>query len=117
MCPPENVSAGQEYPAINNNKNMKNKTDKKKTSKIKKHTLPTVFGYTATAVCRALGKHGFKTADVRGIMKAKRVPINDTTVSIQTRAGVNGQRGEPAPLTREQISELKALIPTASAKN
>ena len=88
------------------------KTKKGKTKSSKKSPLGGLFGHSVTSVCRALGKAGLKTADVRAIMKAKKIAIADATVGIQTRAGVNGERGEPAPLTHEQIRELKALIPS-----
>lgn len=71
-----------------------------------------LFGFSVTAVCRALGKAGFETADVRAIMAAKNVPIADATVGIQVNAGRNGQRGDPASLTKEQLNELRGLIPS-----
>ena len=98
------------------------KTKKQSSKKVKaktKKSLGGLFGHSVTAVCRALGKAGFKTADVRAIMKAKRIAIADGTVSIQTRAGKLGEkdkgfRGEPAALTKDQFAELKALIPASA---
>ncbi len=98
------------------------KTKKHSSKKIKgkaKRSLGGLFDHSVTAVCRALGKAGFKMADVRAIMKAKKIAIADGTVSIQTRAGKlsdgdKGYRGEPAALTKDQLAELKALIPAAA---
>ena len=95
---------------------MKTKTKKAKKANGNPGSLGGLFGFSVVAVCRSLGREGFSTADVRGILQAKKIKIADGTVSIQTNAGKltkseKGYRGEPAPLTREQIRELKALIP------
>ena len=90
------------------------KTKKHSNKKPATKSLGKLFGHSVTSVCRALGKAGCKTADVRAIMKAKKIAIADATVGIQTRAGVNGERGEPPTLTKDQFAELKALIPAAA---
>ncbi len=66
-----------------------------------------VMNYPVTAVLRRLGKEGFDFAKARKAINAFDAGgISDTTVRIQIAAGRKGQRGEPAPLTKDQIKEL-----------
>lgn len=100
---------------------MKTKTKKAKKTNGHPGGLGGLFGFAVTAVCRALGKHGLNAADVRGILHAKKIKIADGTVSIQTSAGKlkptdKNYRGEPAPLTPEQVRELKALAAAPPVK-
>lgn len=74
-----------------------------------------LFGFAVTAVLRALGKHGATKAQAVAIMSAKKVEVAEATVQIQVCAGRAGKRGDPAPLTKDQFSELLALAPEAVA--
>ncbi|SRR6266478_4934105 len=85
----------------------------KKNGKEKVGALGGLFGHPVTAVLRRLGREGISTAHARAIMKAKRVKVSDTTVSIQVNAGRNkdADRGEPADLTAGQLAELCHAAP------
>ena len=84
-----------------------------KDKKEKVGVLGGVYGFPICAVLRRLGKEGLSTAHVRDIMKAKRVKVSDTTVSIQVNAGRNkdADRGKPADLTAGQLAELVHAAP------
>lgn len=66
-----------------------------------------VLGHTATAALRFLGKKGWKFDQARKAFDKLGVECSDTTIKIQLRAGSKGERGEPAPVTKEQFAELK----------
>lgn len=81
--------------------------------------LGQVCGHSCTSVLRALGKDGVTAAQARGIFASKTpeakalglpITIANGTVSIQIGKGKAGTM-DPAPLTKEQLTSLKALIP------
>jgi hypothetical protein len=90
----------------------------KKDSKENLGSLGGLFGQPVTAVLRRLGKEGISTAHARAIIKAMKVKMSDTTVSIQVNAGRNKDkdRGKPADLTAGQLSELIHAAPDPKAK-
>lgn len=73
--------------------------------------LGEVMGFAVTSVMRRLGKEGCSVAHVLAILKANKVTPSKATANIQVNAGKKGQRGEPAPLTKDQVAELKAMAP------
>lgn len=92
------------------------KTDNKQQRVAKKPARPTtgkrgdIFGHSATAVLRWMGKEGGWSKEDAG--KAVRTmggkDIADATVSIQLKAGAKGERGAPADITKKQAKELRA---------
>ena len=80
--------------------------------------LGEVMGFAVTSVMRRLGKEGCSTAHVIAILKANKITPSPATASIQVSAGKKGERGEPAPLTKEQVAELiaSATEPVAEPK-
>lgn len=83
----------------------------------KKKPLTEIFGYSPASVMRTLGREQFTVAEVREILKAKRIKCSDATVNMQVGNGRNGRMAGTesgkvnyAPLTREQVRELKSLI-------
>jgi len=103
------------------NKSKKTKV-KPKADKVKKTraTKPTasangrvtgkVFGYSIGAVLRRMGKEGISKQDAAKILAAKGIKSSQITISVNIDSGTGGfNRGEPAPLTAEQVKELKAL--------
>ncbi len=87
----------------------KSKTTKK-TDGPKLGKLGGLFGFTVVSVLRRLGKDGLTSAHVRDIMKAMKVKVQPTTVSIQLGNGKRGE-GKPAELTKAQVDELKKAAP------
>lgn len=69
-----------------------------------------IFGHSATSVIRALGKLHVPFKVVRKALEVKlgaeHVPSTNTIRAFLS-AGHLGQRGTPAPLTAEQLEELK----------
>ena len=65
-----------------------------------------LFGYNATAILRWMGKDEWTMEDAKKACKALGLDVADGTITAQLAAGRKGTRGEPAPLTKKQISEL-----------
>lgn len=66
-----------------------------------------LFGHSITAVIRRLGKEGWEYDDVYFLCGQTEVGAKElapTTIRIQLAAGKKGERGEPAPLTSEQLA-------------
>lgn len=68
-----------------------------------------LYGHTFTSVLRWMGKSGMDFASAKKVFDHHKVDINDTTIKIQLSAGQKGQRGEPAPLTKDEEKSIKAL--------
>jgi len=75
-----------------------------------------VCGFAATAVIRALAKHGMTIDETIAAMTKAAPGISEATIRIQHRAGQKGERGDPAPLTLEQIAELGGKPKKAPAR-
>lgn len=69
-----------------------------------------LFGHAITAIFRRLGKEGWAAKDAMTAVKKLGVECSPATAQIQVKAGAKGERGEPAPLTKEQLKELKAAV-------
>lgn len=67
-----------------------------------------LFGVSVTAVVRALGKMGWDFDKTQAALKRVGAEAAEATVRIQLRAGVKGERGEPAKLTADQIKQLES---------
>lgn len=76
----------------------------------KRNQLGQIFGMSVCAVLIRLGKEGCSAKDATGILAAQKLEVKPETVSWCISAGVRG-KGTPAELTREQVKELKAMIP------
>ncbi len=77
-------------------------------------TRAQIFGYPVTAVLRWMGVEGWSFADARAAINAFGAGgISDTTIRIQLPAGRKGDRGAPAPITKQQAAELKAAATKA----
>jgi len=67
-----------------------------------------LFDYPVAAVIRWMGKHGWTFADARKALDASGLDdVADDTIYAMLAAGKKGQRGEPAPLTVEEVAELE----------
>lgn len=67
----------------------------------------TLFGFAATAIIRWLGKQGASFDTAKQVLEGNGLAgLSDSTIKIQLRAGVKGDRGEPANLTEEQAKQL-----------
>lgn len=68
-----------------------------------------LFGYSITAVLRALGKVGWKFKETRDALNNLSLNgIADATIRAQLFAGRHGTRGEPAPLSKKNLSMIKS---------
>lgn len=68
-----------------------------------------LFGYSATAVMRWMGANGWSFDKAMAAFTGMGVDdLSETTFKIQLRAGVKGERGDPAPVTDKQAKELEA---------
>jgi AAA domain/UvrD-like helicase C-terminal domain len=73
-----------------------------------------IFGYSAAAVCRALGKMGATKKQTAAIMLKRKIKLSPVTISVQWDSGAGGfNRGEPAPLTKTEFAELMQDAPAA----
>jgi hypothetical protein len=75
-----------------------------------------IFGYSACAVAKALGKAGIKYSEADAIMRAHGIEMPKASLSVQLGFGRNPKawerHGEPAPLDAGQIESLRrALLP------
>jgi hypothetical protein len=75
-----------------------------------------ICGHVVTAVLRRLGKAGWAVDRALRLLTALELPVAESTVKIQVRAGVTGDRGDPAPLTKSQLADLEALCPLAPSQ-
>jgi hypothetical protein len=74
----------------------------------KKPKRPGIFGYKTTAVLRWMGKDGMKFAEAKKVLLAFGVTdIADATIHAQLRAGVKGERGPAAPLTKDEQEKIR----------
>ncbi len=76
-----------------------------------------IFGYSVAAVCRAMGKMGATKKQTLAVMKKLAKDTSEITVSVQWDSGNGGfNRGEPAPITKDQFAELMKDAPKAEEK-
>ena len=83
-----------------------------KTPKAKTTTKPVrrfVFGFSVSAVARALGRAGMKPADAVEAIHRYQPDASPLAVKTFIHAGKHGQRGKPASLSKKQLKELTAL--------
>ncbi len=67
-----------------------------------------LFGFPVTAVLRWMGKEGWTFHDARKVLDAYDLQeVADGTIRTQLGCGKRGERGEPAPLTPEQVKQLE----------
>ena len=73
-----------------------------------------VLGHSACAVAKALGRAGIKLEEADRILRGHGVEMSRASLSVQLGFGRNPatweKRGQPAPLTEEQIAELRKVI-------
>ncbi|MBC2593851.1 hypothetical protein H5P28_06215 [Ruficoccus amylovorans] len=71
---------------------------------------PKIFGFSACAVLKALGRVGIKYPEADAILKRHGIEMPKAFVSVQLGFGRNEhtwqRHGQPAPLTPEQLNEL-----------
>lgn len=73
-----------------------------------------IHGFSACAVAKALGKAGVKWEEADRIMRAHGIEMPKASLSVQLGFGRNQttweKRGEPAPLTDDQIADLRKEV-------
>jgi len=73
-----------------------------------------IHGFSACAVAKAFGKAGIKWEEADRIMRAHGIEMSKASLSVQLGFGRNEatweKRGEPAPLTDEQIADLRKEV-------
>ncbi len=69
-----------------------------------------LFGQPVTAVIRWMGDDGWSFDQAYAALAKLKIPVADTTIKAQLRAGQRGERGDPAKLSATQEHELYALI-------
>ena len=72
----------------------------------KENARVSIFGHPATAVVRWMGKHGWTFDKARKALDKLGAKIADTTIRIQLKAGANGERGEPANISKAEAKQL-----------
>jgi hypothetical protein len=81
--------------------------------------LNRIFGFSACAVTKALGKAGVKYAEANRIFHAHGIEMPKASLSIQLGFGRNPtsweHHGKPAELTDAQVAELRAEVAKPSA--
>lgn len=65
-----------------------------------------LLGFPVTAVLRWMGKAGWTIEQATKVVTRFGIDCSPTTIAIFVKAGANGQRGDPAPLTDDQIKRL-----------
>jgi hypothetical protein len=73
-----------------------------------------IHGFSACAVAKALGAAGLKWEEADRIFRAHGIEMSKASLSVQLGFGRNQatweKRGEPAPLTAEQIADLRKEV-------
>lgn len=68
-----------------------------------------IMGHSATAVLRWMGKQGWGFEDAYLALSWEApCPLADVTIRLQLKAGRDGERGPPAPITASQARTLKS---------
>lgn len=85
-----------------------------------RQTRPTIrtelWGFSGTAIVRALGFAGVTSAkDADVALRSLGLVLNIATIKIQLKAGSKGLRGTPAPLNDEQLDILCEALPKMQA--
>lgn len=85
--------------------------DKPKTDRSRKNKI---HGFSACAVAKALGKAGIKWEEANRIFRTHGIEMPKASLSVQLGFGrceaTWAKRGEPAPLTDEQIADLREEV-------
>jgi len=85
--------------------------DKPKTDRSRKNKI---HGFSACAVAKAFGKAGVKWGEADRVFRAHGIEMSKASLSVQLGFGRNPatweKRGEPAPLTDEQIADLREEV-------
>ena len=72
---------------------------------------PKIFGFSACAVLKALGRAGVKYPEADAILKRHGIDMSKASVSVLLGFGRNEhtwqRHGQPAPLTSEQVVKLR----------
>lgn len=89
-------------------------TKKNKKTKAASKRFDQIFGFAPTAVIRALGQNGVSLIDARAIIAAKGIKMPQKSIDVQVSLGRTKAR-PVAALTKEQVQELKALVPEPAA--
>lgn len=109
---PRAVAGGKQLTthAATENEVMAVKTFRKKVtqSSVKRGKNENLFGFSATAVLRRLGKEGVTVETATKIFKALKVKVSPVTITAWIGNGKRGQYGAPASLTGEQLKSLLA---------
>ena len=75
---------------------------------------PLIFGFSACAVAKTLGKAGLKYEEADRIFRAHGITMPKASLSVQLGFGRNeatwAKHGKPAELTEAQVSELRAGV-------
>ena len=75
---------------------------------------PLIFGFSACAVAKALGKAGLKYEEADRIFRSHQILMPKSSLSVQLGFGRNAptweQHGKPADLTDSQIAELRSGV-------
>lgn len=73
-----------------------------------------IHGFSACAVAKAFGKAGVKWEEADRVFRAHGIEMSKASLSVQLGFGRNPatweKRGEPAPLTGEQIADLREEV-------
>jgi hypothetical protein len=93
---------------------MSTKTKKKVSRngevKPRKGKLGDIFGFPVTAVIRRLGLEGLSNRHIRLIVKDQKIKMPDHSIDVQAQLGKSKTR-PAAPITQEQVRELKNSVP------
>ncbi|XHR30396.1 MAG: hypothetical protein ACFUZC_07505 [Chthoniobacteraceae bacterium] len=85
-----------------------------------KGKLNRIFGFSACAVAKALGKSGVKYAEADRVFRAHGIEMPKASLSVQLGFGRNPasweRHGQPAALTDTQVAELRAEVLEQSSK-
>lgn len=104
----ESTSGKKSTPEPKGDSERSEESSVKKKEKERQEAPPkiTLFGYPPTSIVRWLGANGYPLSAAESVVDYYGLPISKSTISTQWRAGTKGERGEPAPLTKEQVAEL-----------
>lgn len=127
---PESISPNSEVPILrrlgksgmisilekqkNESNEMKEKTEKTvKKEKPQEEAAPKLgrlggfMGHAITAVIRAMAVAGWEYWECRAAFDAAKVAVADNTIRIQLSAGRGGKGGDPAPLSKKALAEIR----------
>lgn len=69
-----------------------------------------ILGHHVKRVVMAMAVKAFTEAEIASVVKAFHLEVSPSRIALLRKRAINGEDGEPAPLTEEQVKQLKNIV-------